>query len=171
LLIYLHTQTPLKLADWTVVDAIAGVVDHSAFPSITRREGKTHLDIPGRRSATIHELIAFFHILYENSLLDRLVDNELIANEVILNLGQWLVEHIFPNKESSVMRLTLSAFIQVNRFGSSGSFRVVSMYCLLPMYMGEILRRLAWAWSQRIEICTTRSCPSNLIACFDLACW
>jgi hypothetical protein len=89
----LHSQAPFEFGNWTVVNAtIVGVVDHSAFSSVTSCKGKAHPDVLGRRPTAIHELVPFFHILDERNLLDRLVDDELIANKVVLDLWQWLVK-------------------------------------------------------------------------------
>jgi hypothetical protein len=97
----LHTQIPLELGDGTVVDiAVTGVVDHTTFPSVTDRKSETHLNVPGRRSTTPHEVIALVHVLDEHGLLDPLVDDELISNEVILDLGYWLAERFLQRAHS-----------------------------------------------------------------------
>jgi hypothetical protein len=86
-LIYLHTQAPRESVDWTVVDTtVVGVIDHSTSRSAFGRKCEAHLDVSSGRSTATHEFTTFFRILNEHNLLDRLVDNELVSNKVVLNL-------------------------------------------------------------------------------------
>jgi len=86
-LIHLHPHGASKLGDWTVVDsAAAGAVEYSAFSRVTIREREAHFDILGQWSTPSDEFIPFIHVLNKYSLLNCLVDDELISNKVVIDL-------------------------------------------------------------------------------------
>jgi hypothetical protein len=88
LLVSLHPQLTPELINGAVVDtAVSSVVDDSASGLVSVFERKAHLDVPGVRPSTEHEIGAFVGIVYQYCLLDSLVDNELIADKMIFNLG------------------------------------------------------------------------------------
>jgi hypothetical protein len=87
LLVSLHAQLAPELINGTVVDTpVSSVVDDSASCLVSVFERKAHLDVPGVRPSTEHEIGAFGGILYQYRLLDSLIDNELIADKMVFDL-------------------------------------------------------------------------------------
>lgn len=85
--ICLHAQLSLEFVDRTIIDtAIRCEVNHSTPPLVAVCKGEAHLDVPRSRSTSMHESRPFGSIFNEYCLLNRLVDDELVSNKMILNL-------------------------------------------------------------------------------------
>jgi hypothetical protein len=59
------------------------------LPTAPIGHAKTHPNVPQARAARVHEVCRFIATSYQHDLLDRLIDDELIPDEIIGDLNAY----------------------------------------------------------------------------------